>query len=73
MGNIKTISDEFILLNIPNKGEIAVQTCYGIVGEFSKPPVEDNQFVLMDYRSNHLSKEEDYKLWQLTKKFESEE
>ena len=49
---------EPIFLNIKNKGEVAVQTCYGIVGEFSKPPVEDNQFVLMDYRSNHLNKKE---------------
>ncbi len=47
-----------VFLNIPNKGEVAVQTCYGIVGEFSKPPVEENQFVLMDYRSDHLSKKE---------------
>ncbi len=46
---------EPIFLNIPKDREIAVQTCYGIVGEFSQPPVEENQFVLMDYRSNHLS------------------
>jgi len=37
---------------------IAVQTCYGIVGTFSKPPLEQDQFVLMDYRCDHLSKEE---------------
>ncbi|AAP99834.1 MULTISPECIES: lycopene beta cyclase [Prochlorococcus] len=49
---------EPVFLNVPKNGEIAVQTCYGIVGEFSEPPVEKNQFVLMDYRSNHLSQEE---------------
>ncbi len=42
-----------------NKSEsIAVQTCYGVVGEFNTPPVEDGQFVLMDYRCDHLSIEE---------------
>ena len=45
-------------LQIPDHGEIAVQTCYGVVGEFSSPPVEEGQFVLMDYRSDHLSEEE---------------
>ncbi|KGG15106.1 MULTISPECIES: lycopene beta cyclase [unclassified Prochlorococcus] len=44
-----------VFIDIPNNGDIAVQTCYGIVGEFSEPPVEKDQFVLMDYRSNHLS------------------
>jgi lycopene beta-cyclase len=34
---------------------IAYQAAYGIVGKFSKPPVEDGQFVLMDFRSEHLS------------------
>ncbi len=45
-------------LKIPNNGPIAVQTCYGIVGEFSSPPVEKEQFVLMDYRCDHLSQKE---------------
>ncbi len=47
-----------VFLNVPNNGEVAVQTCYGIVAEFSRPPIEENQFVLMDYRSNHLSERE---------------
>ena len=37
---------------------IAIQTCYGVVGNFNKPPVDRNQFVLMDYRCDHLSKKE---------------
>jgi lycopene beta-cyclase len=37
---------------------IAFQAAYGIVGRFSAPPVEPGQFVLMDYRSEHLSTEE---------------
>jgi lycopene beta-cyclase len=36
-------------------GPIAYQAAYGIVGRFSKPPVEDGQLVLMDFRSDHLS------------------
>ncbi len=47
-----------VFLNGPKDTEIAVQTCYGIVGEFSEPPVEKGQFVLMDYRSNHLTSKE---------------
>ena len=43
---------------IPDEGPIAVQTCYGIVGKFSSPPVEEGQFVLMDYRCDHLSEKE---------------
>jgi lycopene beta-cyclase len=34
---------------------IAFQAAYGIVGKFSAPPVEPGQFVLMDYRSEHLT------------------
>ena len=45
-------------LQIPHEGPIAVQTCYGIVGEFSKPPIEKDQFVLMDYRCDHLNQNE---------------
>jgi len=37
---------------------IAQQAAYGIVGKFSSPPVHKNQFVLMDYRSDHLNKRE---------------
>lgn len=45
-------------LKVPNEGPIAVQTCYGVVGEFSSPPVDEGQFVLMDYRCDHLNEEE---------------
>ena len=38
----------------PKHGELAKQAAYGIVGKFSKPPVEKNQFVLMDFRPDHL-------------------
>lgn len=37
------------------KHNIAYQTAYGIVGKFSKPPIAPEQFVLMDYRNNHLT------------------
>ena len=49
---------ESAFLTVPQKGPIAVQTCYGVVGEFSSPPVDKGQFVLMDYRCDHLSDEE---------------
>tara|TARA_B100000700_G_scaffold330730_1_gene458681 strand:- start:536 stop:1822 length:1287 start_codon:yes stop_codon:yes gene_type:complete len=49
---------EPVFLKSPNNGPVAIQTCYGVVGKFTKPPVEKGQFVLMDYRSDHLSKEE---------------
>jgi len=42
----------------PIKNEIAQQAAYGIVGKFSSPPVDKEQFVLMDFRPNHLNKEE---------------
>jgi lycopene beta-cyclase len=42
----------------PVQNEIAQQAAYGIVGKFSSPPVNKEQFVLMDFRSNHLSNEE---------------
>ncbi len=38
--------------------EVAQQAAYGIVGKFSSPPVKKNQFVLMDFRSDHLAKNE---------------
>tara|TARA_B100000965_G_scaffold379867_1_gene375962 strand:- start:2787 stop:3998 length:1212 start_codon:yes stop_codon:yes gene_type:complete len=34
--------------------EVAQQAAYGIVGKFSTPPVNNDQFVLMDFRSDHL-------------------
>lgn len=42
----------------PQQDSIAYQAAYGIVGKFSKPPVEPGQFVLMDYRADHLTIEE---------------
>ncbi len=47
-----------IFLRSDKTEPISVQTCYGIVASFNKPPVEEGQFVLMDYRSDHLSSEE---------------
>ena len=41
-----------------DQGPVAGQAAYGIVGRFSAPPVEPGQFVLMDYRSKHLSPED---------------
>ncbi len=49
---------EPVLLQRPDEGPVAGQAAYGIVGRFSKPPVEPGQFVLMDYRCDHLSSEE---------------
>ncbi|KGG12222.1 Lycopene beta cyclase [Prochlorococcus sp. MIT 0601] len=40
----------------PDQGQVAQQAAYGVVGRFSSPPVEDNQFVLMDFRPDHLTK-----------------
>ena len=42
----------------PVQNEIAQQAAYGIVGKFSSPPVNKEQFVLMDFRPNHLNNEE---------------
>ncbi|NJN32739.1 MAG: lycopene cyclase family protein [Synechococcales cyanobacterium RM1_1_8] len=39
----------------PAKANVAYQAAYGIVGRFSQPPVEPGQFVLMDFRADHLS------------------
>jgi len=43
----------------PDQGPVAGQAAYGVVGRFSAPPVQSGQFVLMDYRSDHLGKGED--------------
>ncbi len=42
----------------PISKEVAQQAAYGVVGKFSSPPVNKDQFVLMDYRSDHLDKKE---------------
>ncbi len=47
-----------VFVTRPDQGPIAGQAAYGIVGTFSAPPVEAGQFVLMDYRSDHLTEEE---------------
>ncbi len=44
-----------VFLKLRSCGPLAVQTCYGIVGSFSKPPLKKGQFVLMDYRNDHLN------------------
>jgi len=38
----------------PPKNDIAQQAAYGIVGKFTSPPVKKSQFVLMDFRPDHL-------------------
>ena len=38
--------------------EVAQQAAYGIVGKFSSPPVKKDQFVLMDFRPDHLNDDE---------------
>ncbi len=47
-----------VFLKSQSQGAVAIQTCYGVVGNFNKPPVEEGQFVLMDYRCDHLSASE---------------
>ncbi len=42
----------------PESKELAQQAAYGIVGKFSNPPVNKDQFVLMDFRSDHLDDDE---------------
>ncbi len=42
----------------PKSKELAQQAAYGIVGKFSNPPVNKDQFVLMDFRSDHLDDDE---------------
>ena len=44
-----------VFVQRPDEGPVAGQAAYGIVGRFSAPPVEPGQFVLMDYRSDHLT------------------
>ena len=39
----------------PDQGPVAGQAAYGVVGRFSKSPIPSGRFVLMDYRSHHLS------------------
>jgi len=43
-----------VFVQRPDQGPVAGQAAYGVVGRFSAPPVEPGQFVLMDYRADHL-------------------
>ena len=47
-----------VFVKRPEEGAVAGQSAYGIVGTFNSPPVADHQFVMMDYRSDHLSEKE---------------
>ncbi|MCT0207363.1 lycopene cyclase family protein [Synechococcus sp. CS-1332] len=47
-----------LLVRRPDRGPVAGQSAYGVVGRFSAPPVPPDQFVLMDYRCDHLSEAE---------------
>ena len=47
-----------LLVRRPDEGPVAGQAAYGIVGRFSAPPVDSGQFVLMDYRCDHLKPEQ---------------
>ena len=48
-----------VFVQRPDQGPVAGQAAYGVVGRFSAPPVQSGQFVLMDYRSDHLGEGED--------------
>ncbi|MEL7143900.1 MAG: lycopene beta cyclase [Cyanobacteria bacterium J06643_4] len=43
-----------LIKRLPTMKPVAYQAAYGIVGKFSKPPVEPEQMVLMDYRDDFL-------------------
>ena len=47
-----------VFVQRPDQGPVAGQAAYGVVGRFSAPPVQNGQFVLMDYRSDHLGEGE---------------
>jgi lycopene cyclase-like protein len=44
-----------VFVQRPEGEPIAGQAAYGIVGRFSAAPVDPDQFVLMDFRADHLS------------------
>ena len=44
-----------VFVQRPERGPVAGQAAYGVVGRFSAPPVQPGQFVLMDYRADHLT------------------
>ncbi|WP_322775924.1 lycopene beta cyclase [Synechococcus sp. CBW1107] len=55
---IDTTGHDPVFVRRPALGPVAAQAAYGIVGLFTADPVPPGQFVLMDYRSEHLSPEE---------------
>ncbi|WP_185466984.1 MULTISPECIES: lycopene beta cyclase [unclassified Synechococcus] len=55
---IDTTGHDPVFVRRPVLGPVAAQAAYGIVGTFSADPVPPGQFVLMDYRSDHLSEQE---------------
>jgi lycopene cyclase-like protein len=44
-----------VFVQRPDRGPVAGQAAYGVVGRFTAPPVQPGQFVLMDYRADHLT------------------
>ncbi len=55
---IDAIGHKSTFIRRPNHGPVAQQAAYGVVGRFTSPPVENGQFVLMDFRPDHLSDSE---------------
>ena len=47
-----------VFVRRPLQGPVAGQAAYGIVATFNSPPVDSDQFVLMDYRIDHLDADE---------------
>ena len=47
-----------VFVKRPDEGAVAGQAAYGVVGTFSQPPVATGEFVLMDFRCDHLSEAE---------------
>ncbi len=47
-----------VLVQRPQAPAVAYQAAYGIVGRFSRPPIQPQQMVLMDYRDDHLPPED---------------
>ncbi|MFQ4139268.1 lycopene beta cyclase [Nodosilinea sp. PGN35] len=43
------------LVRRPKSAELSFQAAYGIVGQFSLPPTDPQQMVLMDFRDDHLT------------------
>tara|TARA_B100000029_G_scaffold478577_1_gene524816 strand:- start:1500 stop:2705 length:1206 start_codon:yes stop_codon:yes gene_type:complete len=55
---IDAIGHKSPFIRRPDHGPVAQQAAYGVVGRFSAPPVERGQFVLMDFRPDHLTAKE---------------